>query len=409
MVQVQERIDDPEENLRHLRELEKMFYGSKLVRKADSDISVTTPVYTTLPDWVQPIFGRKVWSHLNYDKNAFAIIPKERWIQSGWRMLTTAAIDWAHTGAEKAGGISRGAAIPDTVSTEPVVMATQPKEIMHTWGVLEMDAFLSSIDDAVAIIPYFREELGREHAAIINTMLVQSAEYLAANATANWAGTDNIESLRRVISSDAEEDAVGGTYANCFDPWTKYGLREIDRDATTTWDSIVVAPGGTLGTDGDLTLWAIEDVWRQIIENGGQPDVILTGADFVQALSEILEPERRFMGEALVVPQYGGVRGLAPGVEAGFRVATFRQIPMITTAVMRCTDATNGDTISPALFLDTEYLRLRVAAPTRYMETPRQYLSYLAQNKLRIEGGYLTTAELIAYRFNVHGKLRDIK
>jgi len=76
---------------------------------------------------------------------------------------------------------------------------------------------------------------------------------------------------------------------------------------------------------------------------------------------------------------------------------------------MRCTDPTYGDTISKAMFLDTEYLRFRVAAPTRYLETARQYVSYLAQNKLRIEGGYLTVGELICYRFNVQGKLRDIK
>jgi len=408
MVQVQERIDDPEENLRQMRKLEELVYGSKLIRKQDVDVSVTRPVYVTLPDWVQPVFGRKVWSFLNYEKNVFAIIPKERWIQSGWRMLVSPAQSWEHTGPELAGGRGRGAALPDTIAVEPEIMWTEPKEIVHTWGVLELHAFLSSIDDAVQIIPYMREELGKEHAAIINTMLIQSAEYLAGVATADWAGTDNLETLDRIISSDAEEDAVGGTYNHFYDPWKKYGGREIDRDTETQWDAVVESPG-TLGTDADLTLWAIESVWRQLVEKGAKTDVILTGADFVTALSEILEPERRFVGEAVVVPAYGGVRGLAAGVEAGFRVATFRGIPMITTRVMRCTDDTYGDTISKAMFLDTEYLRIRVAEPTRYMETPREYLSYLAQNKIRIEGAYKTVAELICYRFNVQGKLRDIK
>jgi len=406
---VQPRIDDPDENLRQLMELEKMFYGSQIIRKADADATPATPVYSTLPDWVQPTFGRKIWSNLNYDKNVFAIIPKERWVESGWRMLTGAASSWAHAGAEVAGGISRGATLPETIKVTPEVMATQPKEIMHDWAVTEMDQFLSSVDDSVAIIPFMREELGKEHVALINTMLVQSAEYIAANASADWAGTDNLESLDRIISNDAEEDATGGTHDYMYNPWTAYGLKTIDRDSLTTWDSVVEASGGTLGTDGDLTVWALEDVWRQVIENGGTPDVILTGADFVQALSEILEPERRFVGEATVMPAYGGVRGLAPGVEAGFRVGTFRSIPMITTAVMRCTDSTNGDTVSKSMFLDTEYLRLRIAAPTRYMETPRQMISYVAQDKLRIEGAYLTTAELIAYRFNTLGKLRDVK
>ena len=409
MVHVQERIDDPEKNLRELRELERKFYGSPIIRKADADVAPATPAYTTAPDWVQPLFGRKVWSFLNYEKNVFAILPKEVWKQSGWRLLTAAGQSWAHSGAELAGGIARGGALPDTIAPTIVVNATQPKEVIHTWGTEEIYEFMSSIDDSVEIIPLMREELGKEHAAIINTMLVQSVEYLAGNSSGNWAGTDNFETLDRIIASDAEEDAVGGSHDHYYDPWKKYGILDIDRDSGTTYDAVVKAPGGTLGTDGDLTLWAIEEVWRTIIEAGGKPDVILTGADFVTALSEILEPERRFIGEAKVMPQYGGVRGIAAGVEAGFSVATFRGIPIITTAAMRCTDSSYGDTISKAMFLDTEYLSFKVAAPTRYMETKRDYTSYVAQDKLRIEGAYLTVGELICYRFNVQGKLRDIK
>jgi hypothetical protein len=150
-------------------------------------------------------------------------------------------------------------------------------------------------------------------------------------------------------------------------------------------------------------------MWRQIKDAGGNPDVGVTGADFIIALSEILEPERRFVGEAQVVPTFGGVRGLAPGVEGSFTVSTFRNIPLITSPNVRCTDATYGDTISKLFMLDTSQIRFRVAAPTRYMETPSNYVSYMASNKLRIEGGYLTVGELVCYRFNTQGKLRDIQ
>ena len=116
MVHVQERIDDPEKNLKELRELERKFYGSPIIRKADADVAPATPAYTTAPDWVQPLFGRKVWSFLNYEKNVFAILPKEVWKQSGWRLLTAAGQSWAHSGAELAGGIARGGALPDTIA-----------------------------------------------------------------------------------------------------------------------------------------------------------------------------------------------------------------------------------------------------------------------------------------------------
>lgn len=405
-IKCQPMIEDTEENMKMLKRMEEEFYGPQLIRK-DADAAVATPAYSTLPDWVQPVFGRRLWSFMNYEKNVLAVLPKAKWQYSGWRMLTTPALDWStHNATERTGGQSRGFNLPDTVKVTPVVNATQPKEIMHTWGVLEIDNFLSSIDDSIQIIPEMRAELGKEHAALINTMLVQGVESIAAAANKDWAGTNNIESLRRIISSDAEEDAIGGTYHNMFDPWVNYGLNPVDRDSGTTYDSQVVSFGSSIGTDGDITLPKIEQLWRQIQEAGGQTDVIITGADFVAALSEILEPERRFMGEMQVYPTYGGVRGLSPGVDAAFSVSSFRGIPIITTRVMR---DTTTDTISPSLWLDTQYLELRTASPTRYMETSRTYDAYVAQNKMRIEGAYYTAAELICYRFNTQGKLRDAK
>lgn len=407
-IRVQERSTDPDETMKRLRQMEEFYYGTEL-KKIDADVSPASYAYSTAPTWVNPVYGRQVWSFLNYDQNVFAVLPKEPWLQSGWRMLTAAAQAWTHAGAELTGGIDRGDALPDTIAPTMVVNANQPKEIIHTWGVLEIRQFLSSIDDSVSIAPAMRAEMGLEHASIINTMLIQSGEYIAANLGAAWAGTDNFESLDRIVSSDAEEDAVGGAQTTAYDAWMKYGVLAVDRDTGTTYDSVVVAPGGSLGTDGDLTIASMDSVWRQIKDLGGSPDLGITGADFIIALSEILEPERRFVGEAEVMPTFGGVRGLAPGVEGAFTVSTFRSIPLITSPNVRCTDVTSGDTISKLFMLDSSFVRIKVAAPTRYMETPSNYVSYVAQDALRIEGAYLTVGELLAYRFNTLGKLRDIQ
>lgn len=405
---IQKRSTNPERTLKELRELEDLVYGSEL-KKSDSDVSIATPVYSTAADWYQPVFGRKVWSFLAYDQNVMAIIPKERWMQSGWRMLTSAAQAWTHAGAELTAGIAREGTLPETISITPTIQSVQPKEVMHTWATHEIYAFLSSVDDSVAIIPEMRREIGEEHASIINTTLIQSAEYLAANASADWAGTNNFESLDRLVSEDAEEDTLGGTHDTYYDAYVSYGTTAVDRDTGTTYDAIVEAPGGSIGTDGDLTVSSIDLVWRQIKENKGTPDVILTGADFIIALSEILEPERRFVGEAQVVPTFAGVRGLAPGVEGSFTVSTFRGIPMIDSPNVRCTDSSDGDTISKMFMLDTDFIRFRTAMPTKYMEEKSEYVTYHVNDSLRIEGGYLTVGELIMYRFNVQGKLRDIQ
>ncbi|MHA2065216.1 MAG: hypothetical protein ACXABY_12640 [Candidatus Thorarchaeota archaeon] len=409
MVHVQKRIRDVKKNLAELEKMEKYFYGSNLLRKADADVSPATPAYSTAPDWVQPVFGRRIWSFLNYEKNIIALIPKARWGQSGWRMLSTAAIDWTHDGTEQPGGIARGGTLPETVAITPIIQATQPKEVIHTWGALEIDQFLSSVDDSVELVPEMRAELGREHAMVLNTQVIQSVEPLAGGAGAAYTGTDNLESLDRIIASNAEEGAAGGSQTDWYNAWMKYAQTEVIRDNASVYDAQVVPMSGTMGTDGDLAVNKIDLLWRQIVEAGGKTDVIITGLDFINALSEILEPERRFIGEGKILPRYGGVVGEVAGVEGGFSVATWKGIPMVTSEHVRCTDGTYGDTISKAYFLDTEFLELRIASPTRYLETSRTYDAYIAQDKLRIEGAYYTVGELICYRFNTQGKLRDIK
>ena len=57
-------------------------YGSGDILKADA------PLLSSTAGTYQAIYGRKVWSQLNQEFNAFSILPKRPWERSGWRVIT---------------------------------------------------------------------------------------------------------------------------------------------------------------------------------------------------------------------------------------------------------------------------------------------------------------------------------
>jgi len=247
--------------------------------------------------------------------------------------------------------------------------------------------FLSSKDDALAILPELRESLAKAHRHHINEMLCCNVTTLPG---------ENFQSIDRVCSSFAEVSTCGDVNAGDSDI---YG---IDRDAaaSTCFDAIV---GENNNVDRDLTLALIDDVMRQIWANGGDTKVIITGWDTLMAWSQLLEAERRYLETSRIVPTFGGVKGAPfPGVEGGFLVASYMGKPIIPT--QDCV----VDTISRIYFLDTDYLKFAVMKPTQYFETGFDK-DMILMNILGMEGWYKTCGELRAYRLNVHGKLRDLR
>lgn len=263
-------------------------------------------------------------------------------------------------------------------------MTTKPKTIAHTFDLGELAEFLGTVDDAVDLLPTYREEVGKEHAKCMNIMLGANADTVAGY---------NLESLDRVVAAKSEIDS-GFMDANDLDI---YGL---NRDGGTGYDAYV---NENDGTDRDLSLTLIDTTLQNVWDNGGQPKVILTRTNTMMRWQQLLEAERRFMDTARVVPTFGGVRGPAPGVEAGFMVATYFGIPIIPSV-----NVANYSTIAPIYFLDTDYLKLAVAKPTTYVETGKGE-GFLYRALFATEGMYETMGELRAYRFNCHGKLVDLK
>lgn len=315
---------------------------------------------------------------LNQEQNFFALLPKIVWDKSGWRVITNRA-------ALSGGGVPENATLPDTIKPTFKEISTKPKIIAHSFNASEMETFLGTKDDGLGdVMKVMREEMGKHHAEMINKMLLGDADTVAG---------DNIESIDRICSSRLEES--GCLTAGDADI---YG---IDRsDTANSWaDAYVNENDGTTRT---FTIDMLDTALTALRNAGSDPKVIVTGYDTIERIQQALQAQQRFMGRELVVPTYGGIKGI-PGAEAGFNVATYQGIPIIPSKDVK------QDDISRIYILDTDYLAFKVAYPTMYFESGMSKKDPFGINYLGDEGLFRTMGELICTRFNTQGKIRDLK
>ena len=385
--------------IRTVTDMERYFYGagnamgysysgSELL-KADS------PMMSTTAGTYQAIYGRKVWSQLNQEFNAFSILPKRPWERSGWRVIT------ARPDATVGGGVAENATLPDTSKPTFQHIAAKPKTVVHTFDMSETAMFLADKDDGLGDIrSVLKEEMGKHHAETINLMLCKDSDTVAGN---------DFESLDRVTGNDGgsgggltsmETGASSGTdHCGASD----LDIYSIDRSANS-WSNAAVNCGSdrAAGNQRTLSLDHLDTIFQTTWTNGGNPKVILTGYDTLMRLQQLLQSQQRFMEEKRITPTYNGVKGV-PGVEAGFIVATYNGVPIIPSKDVE------KDGLSRMYFLDTDYMYFSTAIPTQYFESGIETGDPFAINRLGQEGMYRSMGELWTTFFRGHGSIRDLK
>jgi hypothetical protein len=360
--------------IRTITDMERYFYGAGNAMgysySGSELLKADAPMLSTTAGIYQAIYGRKVWSQLNQEFNAFSILPKRPWERSGWRVITE------RPSFAVGGGLAENATLPDTTKPTFQHIAAKPKTVAHTFDMSETAMFLADKDDGLGDIrSVLKEEMGKHHAEHINRMLTQD------KATA--AGND-FESLDRVTTGDTA--ATNDIYS-------------IDRSANS-WS--LAEHSENSGTDRVLSLDHLDEIFRLTWERGGNPKVILTGYDTLMRLQQLLQSQQRFMEEKRVTPTYNGVKGV-PGIEAGFIVATYNGVPIIPSKDVP------KDTLSRMYFLDTDYLYFSTAIPTQYFESGIETGDPFAINRLGQEGMYRTMGELWTTFFGGHASIRDLK
>ena len=373
--------------VRTIQDMERYYYGGTALTgysySSGDILKADAPLMSTTAGTYQAIYGRKVWSQLNQEFNAFSILPKKPWERSGWRIIT------AKPSFTKGGGVAENATLPDTTKPDFLHVAAKPKTVAHTFDLSEVSMFLSDKDDGLGDVrQVLKEEMGKHHADHINRMLLTDVDTPASN---------DLESLDR-ITSDPDNMTTGTTHVSAT---TDHDIYSITRDGSVGFHSAEVSVDST-STNRNLSLDHMDTLFQQVWTRGGNPKVILTGYDTLMRVQQLLQSQQRFMESKRVTPTYNGVKGV-PGIEAGFIVATYNGVPIIPTKDMP------SDGISRLYYLDTDYMWFQTAIPTQYFESGIETGDPFAINRLGQEGLYRTMGEIWCSFFGAQGSVRDLQ
>ena len=370
--------------MRTVNDMERYYYGagsSMGYSYSGSELlKADAPLLSTTAGTYQAIYGRKVWSQLNQEFNAFSVLPKKPWDRSGWRVVT------AKPSKTVGGGIAENGTLPETTKPTFQHVAAKPKTVAHSFDMSEVAIFLNDKDDGLGDIrSVLKEEMGKHHAEHINDMLLTDVTTPAGN---------DIESLDRVTTGNTS--MTSGTHYDAGDE----DIYSIDR-SSNTW-SFAEDNADSGSANRTLSLDHLDDLFQKIWVRGGNPKVMLTGYDTLMRIQQLLQSQQRFMEEKRVVPTYNGVKGV-PGVEAGFIVATYNGVPIIPTKEM------TSDGISRIYMMDTDYLYFSTGKPTQYFESGIETGDPFAINRLGQEGLYRTMGEIWTTFFGGQGSIRDLQ
>jgi len=376
--------------VRTIQDMERYYYGGTALTgytySSGDILKADAPLLSTTAGTYQAIYGRKVWSQLNQEFNAFSILPKKPWERSGWRIIT------AKPSFDVGGGLAENATLPDTTKPDFLHVAAKPKTIGHSFDLSEVSMFLSDKDDGLGDVrQVLKEEMGKHHADHINKMLTVDVETTAGN---------DFESLDR-ITSDPDAMTTGTGHVSAT---TDHDLYSITRDGSSDFHSAEVDVSAAANTNRNLSLNQLDGLFQQIWVRGGNPKVMLTGYDTLMRVQQLLQSQQRFMESKRVTPTYNGVKGV-PGLEAGFIVATYNGVPLIPSKDI----VTDTSGISRIYYFDTDYLWFQTAIPTQYFESGIETGDPFAINRLGQEGLYRTMGEVWDSFFGAGGSIRDLK
>ena len=368
------------------------YYGGTLgiskrygISKADDNVTTTT-----LAEGLNTVLGAKVFSQLNTKSEVFKLLKKEAWTQSGFRALTARHATTA--------GVAEGGAFPETDHPELKEITLTLKEVVTPWQMSSKAEILSEADDGLGnLAAFMRREQGEAHAFFLDDMLTKSVEANSDGSSGAGLAGNNMESLDRVTATLAYvTDAQSPS--NSQDDCDMYG---IDISSNSFFDA-----GHTHFTDdGSNNALALDDLDTMIaalLENGANYNslAILTGFDTYQNLKALMQGTNgafKFSLDGAAAANMNGVTGEA-GLNFDSRVGAYDGIPIFLSQHVP------KDGASRLYMLDMDNLALRVAAPTTYVDNT----NLAVRQVLSREYAFITAGELVAYRRNTSGSIRDL-
>ena len=413
--------------------------NSGFTGSSDATLTLNGTPATGLTALYNMVYGQKVWSMINQEINPLSVLPKRPYTSSGWRVMTARpqggsaaafsvnsttgnAQGNASPDGDLIGGVGENEALDSTqlkaMAPEYATLYMNPKIVAHMFDYSELAAEMAKIDDGVGDIrKLIREDMGKHHAESQSKMLVMPLELYDSLGADTSSGRirENYTSLMKIVSSFSELADTTGIWNVSALGTSDYATTDDDakilygatRSAASYLDSVVNF-GGSYATAGRvLTLSILNDVIQNLRLNGGTPKVILTGYDTIQAISDLLQSQERFMDAKEIIPTHNGVKGVK-GAEVGFRVATYYDIPLIPCKDMPTTGGYTGTKLSDMLMLDTDHLWFATMKPTQYFEDGISHGNPFGVGVLGNRGLYRTMGETGCTFFRGQGKITNL-
>jgi hypothetical protein len=360
------------------------------VSKADD------PLLTDTPGVHNEVYGSDVFVLLNTEQNVFGLLETRPWNKSGERIID------AYGASAASGGVDENAAIPDTVKPTFDTYEMDPKTVVHSFDVSQVEQLLAATeDDAIADDPFamlrqfFGEGLpdqqtgGGEHPKHINEMLCQDAVDNSNNPL-------NLLSIDRAIADEAEATANGGS--------GEYDVYGFDRTNGEFESNVIMDNNGQV-----FHLDLMDDAMRLVKENSDKnpqqnPEdfVWVTNHDTYQRIENEMGGKERID----TVRTQMGVNGIQtePGNDVGVGVASYKDIPIIESVDIP------KDDIGRIYLLDTTAIWCKMLLPTQFYSTGTEVGDGpFPIGRLGNEGAYVTIGEVTLKNPLTQAKIRDLE
>lgn len=383
-------------------------------RKADAPMTTQTIGLSNTQ------FGLEIWNQINYDKRPFAILPSTVFRSTGFNVKTGKAIVTTTNGNTALGGIGELGKLPETTHGTYAKIKVDPKIIGLTASESLKKELLSEIDDdTIGGMAFVRQELGYDYSEIMTELLMQDQETRAKAATGNYSYYDDEEIVPydKAISSNPEENALGGDHDGQYD---LYGTQDggtggMDRDSNSVFNSTVITCNESKdigGTNGVIDKTHFSDLIAKIrTASGKEPTFFLMPYEMQAEIMHLYDGDVFYTPSNTVSAGVNGVQDKT-GLGVQYNVAAIEGIPLIGSkySVKNTADAQQAGKIF-AVCTDGgprgHVMELSVLYPT--VETSSMYGYANSQHDLVNRVGLITIFETIIHQPNACGKIIDCR
>jgi len=367
-----------------------------------------------------PLFGAMAWANFNLEANVFAALPKYVWDFSGWRIFSTKAVKPAsvNDAIDEDGGTVEGGAIQATQKPTVEEVTCKPKTLQYVFEASELLEQLvdNSRDDNYGSLAQQRVYAVDQFKERVNQMLMYIPEDVAQTDANKQL---NLETIDRIVSSLGEYTYENPTtVTDLYDPWRAANGNGIDR-TTSTYDSTVKSPSGTLGTADVLTDAVLRETLADVrIAAGKEPTVMIGGQNTYSEVQSIYMNAYRIQNTADLRTEFSvGVNGVDTftGTGAGLHISTVYGLPFIPS---KDTAQSTEGSVDNLYILNTSadknapnkpLLGIQVLKPIVYYEAGKRQQGYPFINEAFTDRAlYNMLAETTCRNFKAQAKIRDI-